>query len=179
MNQNAGQSLVFYSQSRGLSVHNFKVVGGVIQLEALRCLDFDRIVGAIFQRTENSAVFIGGHSIHQLVIYLADLEGDIRDSFSLFVCIDLDDLHAANGVIVEVQTLYIVCVDHHSLTAGLLMDCVALDGLHLGHDYSSGDPVDLDLAVFVRPVQTVGGKQAAIGVNHLAISIGDFELDTL
>ena len=57
------------------------------------------------------------------------------------------------------------------------MDGVARDALHLSRHDGAGDAGNLDLAVFIGPVQTVGGKLSAICINHTTISIGDLELN--
>lgn len=117
--------------------------------------------------------------IHKAVIRTADLELHIGDALGLLIGIDLDDLNAADGIVVEIQALRVVGVHNHSLGAGLLMDGVARDTLHLRHDDGAGDPIDLDDALLVGPVQPVGGELTAIGINHTTVSVGDLELDTL
>ena len=177
MDQNTGQALVLNGESGSFAVLHLEVVGRTIQLKAICTLDLNSVVVAILQRQEGAAIFIGGHGIHKAVIRAADLELHIGDAFGLLIGIDLDDLNAADGIVVEIQALRVVGVHNHGLAAGLLMDGVARDALHLSHHDGAGDAGNLDLAVFIGPVQTVGGKLSAICINHTTISIGDLELN--
>ena len=179
MDQNAGQGLILNGERGGLAVLHLEIMRRVVQFKSIRTFDFNGIVVAIFQREEGTAIFIGGHRIHKAVIRTTDLELHIGDALGLFVGIDFDDLNAADGIIVEIQALRVVGVHNHSLGAGLLMDGVARDTLHLRHDDGAGDPIDLDDALLVGPVQPVGGELTAIGINHTTVSVGDLELDTL
>ena len=152
-------------------------MGRTIQLKAICTLDLNSVVVAILQRQECTAGLVGGHGIHKAIVRTADLELHIGDALGLLVCIDLDDLHSADGIVVEIQRLRVIGVHHNSLAAGFLVDGVARDALHLSRHDGAGDAGNLDLAVFICPVQTVGGKLSAICINHTTISIGDLELN--
>ena len=176
MDEDAGLGTVLHSQLGGLAVLHFKVVRSGIQLEAICRFNLHGIVVSIYQREEHSAILIGSYSIHQgIITSLADLEGGIRDALAGVSRIDLDDLHAANGVIVKIQALGIVGIDHYGLGSGSFVDGVAGDGFHLRHNQRTGDTVDDDLAILIGVVQAVAGNLTALIGDKLTGSSGDLE----
>ena len=178
VDQDAGQALVLHGKGGGLSVLHLEVVGCIVQLKPICGFDFDRIVGAILQSQEHTAILICGHGIHKAIVCATDLELHIGDALGLLVGIDLDDLNTAHRIVVEVQALRVVGVHNHRLAAGLLVDGVTRNALYLSHYDRAGDAVDLDLSIFIGPVQAVGGKLTAICVNYTSIGVGNLELNT-
>ena len=176
MDEDARLSAVLHSQLRGLAVLHLKVVRCGVKLEAICRFNLHGIVVSIYQREEHSAILIGSYSIHQgIITSLADLEGGIRDALAGVSRIDLDDLHAANGVIVKIQALGIVGIDHYGLGSGSFVDGVAGDGFHLRHNQRTGDTVDDDLAILIGVVKAVAGNLTALIGDKLAGSSGDLE----
>ena len=125
MDQDTADRLVFHLEDSEIARLHREIRGGVIQLEALRALDLHGVVGPVLQRQEHPAVSIRGHGVHQSAVHLPDFKGHIGDALGLVGGIDLDQLHAADGVVIHRNGLGVVGVDDHRLGAGLLMDGVA------------------------------------------------------
>ena len=151
-------------------------MGSVVQLEALRALDLHGIVRSILQGQEHPAIFVGGHGIHQGVVHTADLKRSVGNPLPGVIRVDLDDFHAADGVVIHRDGLGVVGVDDHRLGTGLLMDGVALDGLGFRDDECPHQTVNDDLAVFVSAVEAHAGGHAAVVVHHRAVRLGDGKL---
>ena len=75
-------------------------MGCGVQLEPLRALDFHGVVGPVLQREKCTAIFVRGDGIDQLVVDLPNLKGDVGNALFGIICVDLNDLHAADGVII-------------------------------------------------------------------------------
>ena len=179
MDQNTGQSLVLDGQDRGLTVFDLKIMGRIVKLEALARFDFHGIISAVLQRTERAPILASRHGVHQGAVCLADLEGGVWDTLGGLVCIDLDDLHTADGGIVKVQRLRIVGVDNNGLCAIFFVDGIARDRLDLCDDHRAGNTGKGDLTLLIRPVQAIGGKCTVLGVHIGAVGIDDLKLNTL
>ena len=177
MDQDAADRLVFHLEGGGFPVLHREIHGGVIQLEALRALDFHGVVGAFLQREECTAIFVRGDGVDQLVVDLPDLEGGIRDALTGIIRIDFDDLHAADGVIVEGQGLCILGIDLNGLNPGSFVDGVSLDGLGLLDHDSTCDARNADLAVLVGGIEALAGEMAVIRVHIAAVGVGQFKLN--
>ena len=100
MDQDTGHGLIGNLEGFCLSVLHLKVVGGAVQLEAIRCLDLNRIVGTVFQGNEDSTVFVRGDGIDQFVIYLTNLECGARNALGLISFVDLDNLNPSDGIVI-------------------------------------------------------------------------------
>ena len=151
-------------------------MGSVVQLEALRALGFHGIVRSILQGQEHPAIFVGGHGIHQGVVHTADFKCSVGNPLPGVIRVDLDDFHAADGVVIHRDGLGVVRVDDHRLGTGFLMDGVALDGLGLCDEECPHQTVNHDLAVFVSAVEAHAGGHAAVVVHHRAVRLGDGKL---
>ena len=151
-------------------------MGSVVQLEALRALGFHGIVRSILQGQEHPAIFVGGHGIHQGVVHTADFKCSVGNPLPGVIRVDLDDFHAADGVVIHRDGLGVVRVDDHRLGTGFLMDSVALDGLGLCDEECPHQTVNHDLAVFVSAVEAPAGGHAAVVVHHRAVRLGDGKL---
>ena len=94
----------------------------------------------------------------------------------MVILVDLDDLHATNRRVVEVESLCVVGIDHHSLRASVFVDGIAGDRLNLRHHNGAGNAGAGDLALLIRPVQAVGGQRAALGIYIGTVGIDNLEL---
>ena len=89
--------------------------------------------------------------------------------------VDLDDLHAADGVVIHGNGLGVRRVHHHCLRLGSRVDGIAGDGFCLLHHDCPGDAGNADLTVGIRGVEALAGKMA-VGVIHIAaVRVGDLE----
>ena len=176
MDEDAADRRVLHPEGGSFTVLHGKVHGGIIQLEALRTLDLHRVVGSILQGQEHPAVSVCGHGVHRSAVHAPDLKRSVGDALPGVVRVDLDDLHAADGVVIHRDGLGFVGVDDHRLGAGLLMDSVALDGLGLCDEECPHQTVNDDLAVFVSAVEAHAGGHAAVVVHHRAVRLGDGKL---
>ena len=153
-------------------------MGRIIQPERFVRCDLFCIVAAILQSHEHTAIFVRRNGIHQGIVHLADLKGRIGDALTVVILVDLDDLHATNRRVVEVESLCIVRVDNHGLGTGVFINGVTGDRFHLRRYYGAGDAGNGDFSFFIRPVQAGGGQRAALGIYIRAICVGDLKLDT-
>ena len=96
----------------------------------------------------------------------------------MVILVDLDNLHAAHRIIVKVERLGVIRIDHHGLGAGVFIDSVARDRLYLRDHHGAGNTGNGDFTRLIRPVQTGGGQRAALGIYIRAIRVGDLKLDT-
>lgn len=120
MNEDAGDGIIGHGQFCGLPVLHGKVVGRGVQLEALRALRLHGVVAAVLQGHKDAAGFPGGHGVHQSVVrHPANFKGHAGQPLRLVRGTDLDDLHAAHGVVVEPECLGVVGVDGDGLALGV------------------------------------------------------------
>ena len=158
MDEDTAQGFVGHHQRRrGFPGFHLEIVGSAVQLELLRALCLHRIIAPGFQCDKDPAIFPGSDSIHQSVVHAADFKGHVGYALFLFPLHRLDNLHSAYGVVVEVEVLCVVRVDHHRLSAGIGVDGIAGDTLHFGTDDGSCDIGEDDLALGISEVQPIGG----------------------
>ena len=179
MDDDAAELFVGHLQRHTLAVLDLKIVGCIIQLERFVRCDLFCIVAAIFQRHKYTAIFVRRNGIHQGIVHLADLKGRIGDALTVVILVDLDDLHATNRRVVEVESLCVVGIDHHSLRASVFVDGIAGDRLYLRRYYGAGDAGNGDFSFFIRPVQAGGGQRAALGIYIGTVGIDNLELYAL
>ena len=177
MDQDAADRLIFHLEGGGFAVLHREIHGGVIQLEALRALDFHGVVGPVLQREECTAIFVRGDGIDQLVVDLPNLKGDVGNALFGIICVDLNNLHAADGVIIEGQGLCILGIDLNGLDPGSFVDGVSLDGLGLLDHDGARDARNADLAVLVSGIETLAGEMSVIRIHIAAVCIGQFKLN--
>ena len=152
VDNDAAELFVGHLQRHMLAVFDLKIVGRIIQPERFVRCDLFCIVAAIFQRHKYTAIFVRRNGIHQGIVHLADLKGRIGDALTVVILVDLDDLHAAHRIIVKVERLGVIRIDHHGLGAGVFIDRVARDRLHLRHHHGTGNTGNGDFALLIRPV---------------------------
>ena len=179
VDNDAAELFVGHLQRHMLAVLDLKIVGRIIQSERFVRCDLFCIVAAILQSHEHTAIFVRRNGIHQGIIHLADLKGRIGDALTVVILVDLDDLHAANRRVVEVERLRIVGPHYHRLTAGVFINGVTGDRFHLRRYYGAGNTGNGDFTRLIRPVQSGGGQRAARSIYIRAIRIDDLELDAL
>ena len=175
VDEDAGQRLVLDGQRGGFAALDLKVMGRIIQSERFVRCDLFCIVAAILQSHEHTAIFVRRNGIHQGIVHLADLKGRIRDALTVVILVDLDDLHATHRIVVKVERLRIVGIDHHGLGAGIFVDGVTVDGFFLRYHQCAGDALEDDLPVLIRVIQTVGADFSIFVGDKLAGSGGNFE----
>ena len=178
VDDDAAELFVGHLKRHMLAVLDLKIAGRIIQPERFVRCDLFCIVAAIFQSHEHTAIFVRRNGIHQGIIHLADLKGRIGDALTVVILVDLDDLHATNRRVVEVESLCVVGIDHHSLRASVFVDGIAGNRLYLRRYYGAGDAGNGDFTCLIRPVQAGGGQRAALGIYIRAICVGDLKLDT-
>ena len=157
VDNDAAELFVGHLQRHTLAVLDLKIVGRVIQPERFVRCDLFCIVAAILQSHEHTAIFVRRNGIHQGIVHLADLKGRVGDALTVVILVDLDNLHAAHRIIVKVERLGVIRIDHHGLGAGVFVDGVAGDCLNLRHHHGTGNAGESDLALLIRPVQAGGG----------------------
>ena len=153
MNEDAGDRTVGYGQDRSFPVLHLKIMRGIIQFEAFRCMDFNAIIGTVLQRQKYPAIFIGGHSVYQRVIHPADLKGGIGQTLCLFIRIHLDDLHTADGIIVKRQRLRVFGINGHGLHLSGRINGISINCLGLFYHNCPGDAGDTDLTIGICGVK--------------------------
>ena len=178
MDDDAAELFVGHLQRHMLTVLDLKIVGRIIQPERFVRCDLFCIVAAILQSHEHTAIFVRRNGIHQGIIHLADLKGRVGDALTVVILVDLDDFHATNRRVVEVESLCIVGVDNHGLGTGVFINGVTGDRFHLRRYYGAGDAGNGDFTRLIRPVQAGGGQCAALGIYIRAICVGDLKIDT-
>ena len=175
MDNDAAELFVGHLKRHMLAVLDLKIVGRIIQPERFVRRDLFCIVTTILQSHEHTAIFVRRNGIHQGIIHLADLKGRVGDALAVIVLVDLDNLHAAHRIVVKVERLGVIRIDHHGLGAGVFFDGVAGDCLNLRHHQCAGDALENDLPVLIRVIQTVGADFSVFVGDKLAGSGGNFE----
>ena len=92
--------------------------------------------------------------------------------------IHLRDLQTAVGDIVECESLCVIGTDNHSLSAGLRIDSVTVNGILFGHDESAINMGEDNLSVGIGLINTIGRWLAASGVHIGSVSVSNFERNT-
>ena len=178
MDQDAAECLVGHRQGDGLAVLHLEIVGCGIHLEALCRLGLHGVVGTILQRDKDAAILAGGHGVDEFIVHLADLKSGVGDAFCSICLVDLDDLHASDGLVVEGQRLGVRGVDDDGLTLVSRIDSVSRDRLGLFDHDGAGDAGNHDLTIFIGLVEALAG-QVAVGVVYIAaLGVGQFKLHT-
>ena len=152
MDEDGADRRVFHPEGGGFAVLHLKIVGRIIQTEALRALDLHRIVGSVLQRDKDAAIFVGGHGVHQGIIHAADFKGHIGDALFGIIRVDLNDLHPAHWVVIHGDRLGVFWIDLDGLDTGGFVDGVAFNGLGFLDHNSARDTADANLAVGVGGV---------------------------
>lgn len=178
VDDDAAELFVGHLKRHTLAVLDLKIVGRVIQPERFVRCDLFCIVAAILQSHEHTAIFVRRNGIHQGIVHLADLKGRIGDALTVVILVDLDDLHATNRRVVEVESLCVVGIDHNSLRASVFINGVTGDRFDLCDHHGAGNTGNGDFTRLIRPVQAGGGQRAALGIYIRAICVGDLKLDT-
>ena len=174
MDEDSAERLVSDGQRRGFAVLHIEILRRGIQTVALRRFDFQRVIRPGVQRRVNASVLPGGHGLDKAAFRLADFKGYVGNPDGTVVLVDLDNLHAADRVIVDGDGLRFVCLYLHSLRAGGGVDFVAVNGLHFRNDDRSGNAGNDNLPFLVRGVQAVARQVSSI--DERAVGVGDFEL---
>ena len=148
-------------------------MGSAVNFEALRRLDFHRVVVAGVHRQEDPAIAAGGDGIHQLAVHLPNFKGHALDALGLVRLGDLDQLQTAHRGVVEGQGLHLAGLDLNGLRRAVQHIPVQRLGF-LGGNGGAGLQVgDGDAAVLISIAVTV------VGVGHRAGAVGDQELHAL
>ena len=179
MDQNTGIGLILDPQGGHFSVFDLEIMGGIVQTEVGICFDFNCIIGAVLQGKIGPAVSVCGDGIYQGIIHAADLKGGIRNPFRGLARIDLDDLHAAHGVVVKTEGLRIIGVDGDGLALAVRVDGESRYALQFRYDDGARDTRQRDLTRGVRIIDPVGGQGASGSVHKLPIGVFDFKFDAL
>ena len=179
MDDDAAELFVGHLKRHTLAVLDLKIVGRIIQPERFVRCDLFCIVAAILQSHEHTAIFVRRNGIHQGIVHLADLKGRIGDALTVVILVDLDDLHATNRRVVEVESLCIVGVDNHGLGTSVFVNGITGDRFHLRRYYGAGDAGNGDFTRLIRPVQAGGGQRAALGIYIGTVGIDNLELYAL
>ena len=179
VDNDAAELFVGHLQRHTLAVLDLKIVRRIIQPERFVRCDLFCIVAAIFQGHEHVAIFTGCNGIHQGIVHLADLKGRIGDALTVVILVDLNDLHATNRRVVEVESLCVVGVDNHGLGTGVFINGVTGDRFHLRRYYGAGDAGNGDFTRLIRPVQAGGGQRAARSIYIGTVGIDNLELYAL
>ena len=178
VDDDAAELFVGHLQRHMLAVFDLKIVGRIIQPERFVRCDLFCIVTTILQRHEHTAIFVRRNGIDQSIVHLADLKGRIGDALTMVILVDLDNLHAAHGIVVKVERLGVIRIDHHGLGTSVFVDGVAGDCLNLRHHHGTGNTGNGDFTCLIRPVQAGGGQRATLGIYIRAICVGDLKLNT-
>ena len=142
---------------------------GIIQYEVRIGLDFKRVIGAVLQGEIGPAVPVCGDGIHQSVIHAADLKGGIGNSFGCLACVDLDNFNAAYRVVVKIQLLCIIGIDHHGLGLRIGVNRIARDAFHFRYHHCAREAGKNNLTCRVAPIQAVAGKLPAVGIHKTSV----------
>ncbi len=101
MDQYSAESLVGDREGGGFPVLYGEIIGGGVQLEALRRLDLQCVVAAGVQGNMDTALLVCGDGAYQTSVHAADLKGGVGDTLALVGFVYLNQLQAANGGIVK------------------------------------------------------------------------------
>ena len=101
MNDDPGEGRVGDGEGGRFPVLNGEVVGGAVNLKALRRLDLHRVIVSGVQVHMDPALLVGGHSVHQSAVHAPDLEGGVGDALALAALRDFNQLQTADRGIIE------------------------------------------------------------------------------
>ena len=163
-------------QSGHFPVFNFKIVRGVVQHEIRVGLDLNRVIRAVLQGKVGPAVFIGSDGIYQGIIHAADLKSGIGNSFGGLARVDLDNFNSAYGIVVKIQLLRVIGIDHHGLGLRIGVNRIARDAFHLRYHHCACEAGKNNLTFRVGPVQAIAGELPAVGIHKTSVRVCDFEL---
>ena len=149
---------------------------GVVQHEIRVGLDLNRVIRAVLQGKIGPAVFIGGDGVYQGVIHAADLKGGIGNPFGGLARVDLDNFNSAYGIVVKIQLLRVIGIDHHGLGLRIGVNRIARDALHFRYHHCACEAGKNNLTFRVGPVQAVAGELPIVGIHKTSVGVCDFEL---
>ena len=159
MNDDPGERRVGDGERSSPAVLNGEVVGGAVNLEALRRLDLHRIIVSGVQVYMDPALLIGGDSIHQSAVHAPDLESGIGDALALAALGYFNQLQTAGGSVIKFQGLSIPHLDLDGL-GGCVEDIAVQRADLLGDDSHAGfQALNHDPAIFVRHILAIIGSQ--------------------
>ena len=164
MNQDAREGFVGHGERGGFAVFNGEILRGFVNLKALSGLDFHRIVVPGVQVHVDPARGIRNDGFHQSAVHSADFKLDVGNALGFVGLVDLDQLQASHGSIVEGQNLTLAFLDLNGLRCAVQHEPVHRGGFLRGDDRARFQIGENNAANFDKLIATIRSQEISASI---------------